>query len=199
MNWKGIVGKVFSPDDFIAYCDEVTMDRGFHPRFVALHNTGVPTLAQWKRHAMADHLRALQHFYRDMQHWSAGPHLFVDHQHIGVFTPLDCPGVHSPSWNAIAWGVEMAGDYATEAFDADVKRNAVVALAALCRLGHLDPRGIRLHKEDPRTTHNCPGKHVVKADIIAAVIAEVERQEAPCGEHSPAQALPDTGALIAAE
>jgi uncharacterized protein YgiM (DUF1202 family) len=43
-------------------------------------------------------------------------------------------------------------------------------------------RGLHFHKEDPETTHkSCPGKNVVKSDLIKAVQAEIERRHG--GEH----------------
>src|SRR5260370_20380121 len=91
---------------------------------------------------------------------SAGRHLFVDNHLIWAFTPLTTPGVHSPSWNGISWGVEMVGDYATEDFDqglgAAVAANAVKALATLHMLIGLAPTTPKLHKEDTATTHRSP-------------------------------------------
>ena len=80
-------------------------------------------------------MQNLQHYYRDTQHWSAGPHLFIADDLIWVFTPLDTPGVHSPSWNAISWGVELVGDYTTEELSPGVQGNATQGLAALYLLG----------------------------------------------------------------
>jgi hypothetical protein len=46
----------------------------------------------------------------------------------------------------------------------------------LCRKFGWDPaKVIKLHKEDPKTDHNCPGKNVSKADVIARVAAEMTR------------------------
>ena len=189
-HWTPIVNKAFSPQDFPAYCAGVHL-RDWHPDMIVLHNTGIPSLARWRTHTMEQHMLALQHFYRDQQKWSAGPHLFIDDKQIGVFTPLDHHGVHSPSWNHRAWGVEMAGDYENEAFDPHVRANTISAIAALCRLGHIKPGSLTicLHKEDPRTTHDCPGKHVDKADILMAVAGEVERQLVGGGEHELSRTL----------
>jgi hypothetical protein len=76
-----------------------------------------------------------------------------------VFTPLNLSGVHSPSWNKVALGVEMLGDYQTEAFDSGrgraVHDNAVAAIATLSAVLAIDPETMRLHREDPETTHKC--------------------------------------------
>lgn len=170
--WKGIIGLNFSADDFDSYCHSLQWT-AWRPSFVVLHNTAVPSLAQRPNGLTRQHILNLESFYRDTQKWSAGPHLFVDDRQIWVFTPLTVSGVHSPSWNKNALGVEMLGDYATEKFDSGrglaVRNNAVAAIASLSAVLGLDPDTMRLHKEDPNTTHKCPGKNVNKARFIQAV------------------------------
>jgi hypothetical protein len=130
-------------------------------------------------------MKALQHFYRDIQGWSAGPHLFVADDLIWAFTPLNTPGVHSPSWNAISWGVELVGDYSVEQLTPALQENEVTALATLHASIGLDPNGLRLHKEDPKTTHKgCPGSNIVKADVIQWIIDRMAATHA--GDHIPA-------------
>ena len=116
--------------------------------------------------------------------WSGGPHLFVDAEGIWVFNPLDLVGVHSPSFNANSWGVEMLGDFGSESFSdglgLQIHANAVRAVAALLRrLGATDATALlHLHKEDHATNHDCPGKNVNKA----AFIAELNKQLAGAEE-----------------
>jgi hypothetical protein len=126
-------------------------------------------------------MKNLESFYRDTQHWSAGPHLFVADDLIWAFPPLTTSGVHSPSWNSMSWGVEMVGDYNVEPFEAAVRGNALSVLATLHALLGLDPHTLRFHKEDPKTTHDCPGKNVSKVDIIQGVIDALAEEHA--GEH----------------
>src|SRR5882724_2828263 len=185
-NWKGIVGQGFTPDAFARYVDTIGFDT-WRPQFVVLHNTAVPKLADWHSVSGAVRMRGLESYYRDAQHWSAGPHLFVADDLIWVFTPLNVSGVHSPSWNSIAWGVEMVGDYEVELFNADVRNNAVNALAVLPAALGLDPNTLCLHKEDPLTTHNCPGKNVDKSDMITALSSALTALEP--GDHVPGGAL----------
>jgi hypothetical protein len=147
-----------------------------------LHNTQIPTLAQWHSESGKARMNGFVEYYRDEQGWSAGPHLFVADDVIWVFTPLSTPGVHAPSWNRVAWGVELVGDYDNEAMPDALRENAVSALAALHVLGNLDPATLKLHKEDPLTTHkSCPGQAVDKAQFIASVAALMRSNEA--GEH----------------
>ena len=170
--WKGIVGEAFSAKDFDAYCHTLQWT-AWRPSFIALHNTASPSLAQRPNGLTKQHIKNLEAFYRDKQGWKAGPHLFVDDRQIWVFTPLTVSGVHSPSWNKIALGIEMLGNFETEAFDSGrglkVRKNAVAAMATLCAILGLDPNGMRLHREDPATTHACPGKNVRKLEVIQEV------------------------------
>jgi hypothetical protein len=170
--WKGIVGRSFAPEGFAAYLKTLSWD-DWQPQFIVLHNTGEPTLAQRPEGLTYQHILGLQSYYRDEQGWSGGPHLFVDDRQIWVFTPLTVPGVHSPSWNSLALGVEMLGDYDSEEFDsgrgAQVRDNAVAAIAILSAALGLDPETMRLHREDPKTDHHCPGDNVDKEAFIQAV------------------------------
>src|SRR5207248_8943060 len=171
-SWKGIVGRSFSPPEFDAYCHTLQWV-AWRPSFIVLHNTAAPSLAQRPNGLTEQHIRDLEAFYRDAQKWSAGPHLFVDDKQIWVFTPLTESGVHSPSWNKIALGIEMLGDYETEEFNhgrgLQVRNNAVAAIATLTAVLGLDPQTMRIHREDPATTHACPGRNVRKLEVIQQV------------------------------
>ena len=171
-DWKGIVGKSFTPDDFDSYCHTLQWT-AWRPSFIVLHNTGVPSLAQRPKGLSKQNILSLESFYRDTQKWKAGPHLFIDDLQIWVFTPLTVSGTHSPSWNKLALGVEMLGDFEREAFGSGrglkVRKNAVAVLATLCAVLGIDNHTMRLHREDPLTTHACPGKNVRKLEIIQEV------------------------------
>ena len=181
--WKGIVGQGFTPDQFDQYVTTVIFGV-WRPQFVVLHNTQTPKLAEWHKVSGPQRMKGLESFYKNVQKWSAGPHLFVADDLIWAFTPLNVPGVHSPSWNAISWGVEMVGDYATEPFADAVRGNVIRALAALHALVGLDPHTLKLHKEDPLTTHICPGANVNKLDVINGVLQQMAAGNP--GEHPPA-------------
>jgi hypothetical protein len=166
VKWKGIVGQRFTPGEFHHYLTGLTFD-AWKPKFIVVHNTQIPTLAQW---AGRSSIVGLENYYRDNQKWSGGPHLFIEPGGIWVFTPLTVPGVHSPSWNNVAWGVEIVGDFDHETFGDDQKQNVLEALASMhARMGWLEPN-IRLHKEDPKTTHTgCPGRNIVKVELEAGI------------------------------
>jgi N-acetylmuramoyl-L-alanine amidase CwlA len=177
--WKPIVGLSFQPDEFANYCNTLHFTT-WRPSFIVLHNTYNPDLASRPNGLTKQNILDLEVYYRDIMKWSAGPHLFVDDHQIWVFTPLTTSGVHSPSWNNVSWGVEMLGDYNKEAFDSGrglaVQNNAVAALRILySTLGiEVTDKTLRLHKEDPLTTHkNCPGKNVIKKEVINKVKSSI--------------------------
>src|SRR5579863_7457842 len=176
--WKCIVGKGFTAPDFQQYVAAIHLE-AWRPQFVVVHNTQHPTLSEWRQKPGEEHLQDLQTYYRDQMHWSAGPHLFVADDLIWVFTSLTTPGVHSPSWNAISWGVEIVGDYDLEPFTDATRENVVTALACLHERAGLDPQTLRIHKEDLKTTHTyCPGKNIVKTDLIGWVMQRLDMKSA---------------------
>jgi hypothetical protein len=182
--WKGIVGRSFTPEAFDDYCHTLQWN-AWRPTFIVLHNTAIPSLAQRPNGLTQQHIKNLEAFYRDTQKWKAGPHLFVDDKQIWVFTPLTVSGTHSPSWNKVALGVEMLGDYETEPFDSGrglaVRKNTVAALATLSAILGIDCNTMRIHREDPGTTHACPGKNVRKLEVIGEVHDLILERHA--GEH----------------
>lgn len=191
MAWKPIVGLSFAAAEFDNYCHGLKWD-SWRPQFITLHNTAVPSLAQRPNGFTKKHINNLVGFYRDQQGWSAGPHLFIDDKQIWVFTPLTMSGVHSPSWNKIALGFEMLGDYNSEDFNsgrgAAVRDNAVAAVATVSAVLGLNPKEMKLHREDPATSHKgCPGETVDKDDFIDRVKALMMARHQ--GEHVEEGAL----------
>lgn len=166
MTWKGTVGQRFTPIGFAAYLKTLTFD-DWKPEFIVIHNTQVPTLAKWRGQKSID---SLVEYYRDDVKWSGGPHLFIDDDGIWVFTPLTVPGVHSPSFNAKSWGVEIVGDFDKEIFYDSQKALVTCALHAMhARMGWTDTK-IKLHKDDPETEHDyCPGKGIRREELESHV------------------------------
>jgi hypothetical protein len=171
----------FTAAEFKDYCATLTWAQGWRPKFVTLHNTAEPNLKQWShfglgKEAGAKRVHNLNSYYRSL-HWHSGPHIFVAPDLIWVACDLQQDGVHASCYNRTSLGVEMVGDYATEAFDsgdgAKVRDNAVAAVAALYRALRLSPTTLRFHKECVRDHHNCPGARVDKSDFIARVKAAV--------------------------
>jgi len=183
--WKGVVARAFDSTGFEQYAQGISLT-DWRPRFLVLHNTAIPTFANWHNVSGQRRMNAFVRYYRDEQGWSAGPHLFVADDFIWVFTPLTTPGVHSPSWNWISWGVEVVGEYNTEQLAGAVLDNAISALATLHEIGGLNPATLRLHKEDPLTTHtDCPGSGIDKQSIIDRVSSTLAARVG--GEHLPSR------------
>jgi hypothetical protein len=170
-----IVNRFFRANDGLKlYLSSLNLT-DWKPEFVVLHNTGAPTLAQRPQGFLPQHMINLAEYYSGLG-WHAGPHFFCDQNGIWAFSRADRPGVHSPSWNEISWGVEMLGDYDSEDFasgpGALVAENAVFLLAALSQRAGLDSHTMRLHRWDPKTSHkDCPGGHVSAGAVIGRVHA----------------------------
>lgn len=179
-SWRGTVGLGLTAGNVKGYLHGLSLST-WRPSIVVLHNTGAPRLDQWhsdpktgKVYDPKQRLRNLASYYQGLG-WQGGPHAFVADDLVWLFNPLWKRGTHSPSWNSFSWGVEMVGDYATEDFasgpGAKVRDNAVALVAALFGWIGVEPteKTLRLHKEDPGTTHDCPGKHVSKDDFLSRV------------------------------
>ena len=197
-----IVGKFVDVNGFAAHVASLKFGL-WRPNFVVVHNTSAPTLADyrdWRAHpdkhgswTPEGWAHNLASYYSGLG-WTAGPHAFVCPDGILLFTPLTQRGTHSPSWNFISWGIETVGEFESEPFDNGSRDNLIACLGILHHSAGLDPadykigvRGLHFHKEDVRTTHRtCPGRHIVKADLVTAV-ADYMRQLGP-GDHPPAVA-----------
>lgn len=166
-----IVGRSFSPEAFAAYVKGLGLAPSF-AQFCVRHNTGSPTLAQRPEGLTAQHIQNLKSYYEGLG-WHAGPHLFIDDRQIWVFSPLDRPGVHSPSWNDVSFGIEQLGDFGPEDYNSGrglaVQKNAIAAFAVLSHAAGIDSHSMRDHREDVNTTHkDCPGAtcHSGKAQFM---------------------------------
>lgn len=179
-----IVGRKFSATEFSDYIAHLPLE-SWKPTRVVLHNTANPSLKSRPNGLTNQHIQDLHYYYQfqapvksGKKGWSGGPHLFVDQLGIWVFNPLDRKGTHSPSFNANGWGVEMLGDYETEAFDTGdglkVQENALGAVAGMFRrlgIAKLTETNFKFHYEDLKTDHACPGKNVKKSVVLPAIQA----------------------------
>lgn len=170
MTWTPIIGKAFPIPQLKIYIEG--LDFNWKPSLIVWHNTGLPTITQWEKTAETDikknlipgttRINNLVSFFRDQQGWPSGPHFFVWKDVVWVFTPPNKKGTHSPSWNGIAIGIEMIADFSKEDDDSGtgllIKNNSIALTAMLCEKLNLNPEtAIKLHKEDKKTTHDCPG------------------------------------------
>ena len=172
----------FDKAGFQAYVENVVAKKlTWRPSMIVLHNTASPTFAQFYKNGSKSisgpqRVKNMWVSY-ERQGWSGGPHLVITDREILLGNPLWLRGVHSPSWNAVSWGIEMAGNYQVETFPPALDDLATHAIACLFSvLGKMPTNDtFKFHREDPRTTHRtCPGKNVgTKAQWIKDVGARM--------------------------
>jgi len=165
-------------------------------KFITLHNTSAPSLALWAHNRNSYSANQLvinmEESWRKLG-WHTGPHYLVTPEaDTPVFELSDpsAPGVHASCFNSRSIGIEMVGEYNLEDFNsgpgAAVRDIAVLLLAALHNKLGLTPlpyayneHGLHFHKDCVQDHHDCPGKNVVRADLIALVQAKMEALKAP--------------------
>jgi len=178
------VGKRFTPSQFKKYLDDTDLSGSFKPKFVTLHHTASPSLAQRPQGFTEQHLKNLRHYYENQLGWSGAPHLFIDDREDGiiVFQRLDKRGVHAVSFNRNSWGIEMLGYFDVEAFDkgrgAKVRDLTIEAIALMNKKIGASPDSLKFHRDDPYTSKSCPGRLVLKPDVIERV-AKLMKEPAP--------------------
>ena len=175
----------FTEEAFAVYVknkvyDELHRAKHWHPSLIVLHNTYIPSIAMRPSGFSKQDMVDLDRYYGE-KGWTAGPAAFVDQNGIWVFSGFLKPGVHSPSWNSISWGIEQLGDFDHDPYKsgdgAKIRSHVVAMLAILSIAGDipLDSETLRLHKEDKHTTHDhCPGSACKKDDVLAEVEAQRE-------------------------
>lgn len=171
--WTPIDGRVLTVDEVRAdIAGKVFND--WKPSGGTLHNTATPSLGRAEQFSIQHWSDMWVGFFKQ-KGWSGGPHYFCfPRNKVLCFTPITHRGVHSPSWNGTKFGVEMVADFDREDDDAglglEVKQAAVAVFAALYAKLGLDPEGIKMHYEDPATTHACPGRDLKKDEFIHDVM-----------------------------
>jgi hypothetical protein len=175
----------------------------WRPAFPTLHNTGVPSLAQWIRMGATPQERwgaSLNRYYTGLG-WHAGPHFVVCPDYVWMLSDPSQPGVSVSCWNAKTVGIEMVGNYEiggdefASGLGANVRDNAIQVLALLANsFGwsdlaefNLGERGLHFHRECVRDHHLCPGSRVDKQDILERVTKARSSADAvpPTAEHRP--------------
>lgn len=164
------VGRVWTVNSFADYLN--TLDKPAWCRAVTLHHTGSPSLADRPRGLLIQHMHNLQYFYQNEKGWSGGPHLFVDEDEVFGMCDLRSKGVHAVSFNSLAIGIEVLGNYDVEdPLSGRGLRCWTMAAAAVKAL--LDWLGlpateetILFHRDDPATMKKCPGSKVSKQWIV---------------------------------
>jgi hypothetical protein len=164
--WPGFDGTIYTRDQFAAHV--AGLEIGAYAKFIVMHATGSPTLAQWEAYPEPQRLINLESYYESSLHWQHGPHLFIGPRDICGFSDLRVRGTHCSCWNFVSIGIETAGDWDTEDFTggdgAAVIDNFAFAAAALHnKLGirpdgfALGVRGLHFHRECAADGHfDCP-------------------------------------------
>lgn len=200
--WQNFDGRPYSRDQFVQMVNNIPPARLRWCKFITVHNTAGPTIAQWLSSVATPQQRIinLESYYENTLHWHSGPHGFIPPSADVVmygFTNLDTQGVHASCFNRNSIGLEMVGDFDREEFQSGpgalVRDNAVFVLAVLHLKMGLRPdayeygvSGIHFHRECARDNHACPGRKVDKAWLVAAVLKKMEELRNPL----PAQPTP---------
>ena len=169
----------YTPNEFRTLLAGLKFDKGWRPSFPTLHNTGVPSLAQWLAMGATPQERwgaSLNAYYKGLG-WHSGVHLVCCPDYIWNLCDLEADGVSVSCWNHLTLGIEMVGNYELGGDDfetgegAKVRDNAVFVLAALCeKFGWDIADTLHFHRECVHDHHACPGSRVAKPDIIQRVI-----------------------------
>lgn len=170
-----------------AHIDQIEL-RPWRASAICIHNTGAPDLKSWLGYPVDKRLQNIKAYYEGPpNNWHSGPHFFVDPIHIIPFTPMNQKGTHSPSFNGTHIGIECVGNYDKDDDDVgpglDMKRNMIALVGMLCERIGINPAKLAMHKDDPSTTHDCPGKDLYedRQKIIQAVLEWMGHG----GEHQP--------------
>lgn len=182
------VGLIWTTDSLAEYL--TTIEKPYWCKGVTLHHTAAPSLAQRPKGFLINHIKNLQHFYQNDKKWSAGPHLFIDEDQVFGMCDLRKTGVHAVSFNSLAIGIEVLGDYDSE--DSLSGRGlscwttAAAATRALLGWLNLDVTEdtVLFHRDDPTTKKTCPGKKVEK-NWVLDLIAKTDEPGATVDAHKP--------------
>lgn len=177
-------------EGFKAWLDKQPLFPGL--RLIALHNSDAPDIAQTEATpgGFDARQRNIAPGYKQ-KGWRGGPtfNVYPDGTIRGG-TPWGKYGVHSPSWNDYGIGIEMMASFKAGHDDDDfgkglVEKNAACEMiAAILRHQHLpvSTAVVKLHKQDPATTHPCPGPDIEYDDVMRRVQIAYDAMGTP-GEH----------------
>lgn len=166
--------------------------------FLVVHNTGAPFMLASV--GGQQRMKNLENYYRNEKRWRGGPPLFcMGDGLVYPGSPIHIQSVHSPSWNKTSIGSEAEGDFdGTHSPDAGPGK-IVWDTMAWCFAEQLDwfsfpadDKHVKLHREDVRTTHACPGKLITKPWFIKKIL---EAQGLPIPT-IPTKPLPTKAVLV---
>ncbi len=175
MTWRGgFSGLGFTRDEFKKWL--ANSPKPSWVQFMVSHNTAAPYIKPPVK--PSTRIQNLGAYYKNLG-WSTGPNIIVILDKVYIGTPWGYPGTNSPGFNGKGLGVEVEGDYRTGHHDPKTGDGLVawntaawVFAETLAWLGlPVDGTHLKLHKEDPKTTHDCPGNLVTKDWLLGKVKA----------------------------
>jgi len=178
---QGLLKQSYTLDQFEAYLEAEVKPKltGWRPRMIVDHNTGKMVWPGFD--VRGNKITPAQRIENMSVDWAArgftgGPHLLISPDGmINTVWPLWLRGTHSPSWNAVSWGIEHVGDFSVEQLTPEARAASLGAKKALFKLLGIeaDQGSYKFHLEDPKTTHKqCPGKNFgTKASWLGALNA----------------------------
>ena len=184
--YKDYDGTTFNRASFLNHLNSINPKDLSWLKYLILHNTGAPDIAQ-QRATRGGESQRMKNAKPHYEKWRGGPHYWVfESGLIGKGSPLPSTGVHSPSWNSTSMGVEMVANFAPKKDDpygagAIIVDTTAWLFAQVLNKTGLPIESIKLHKEDPRTTHDCPGSRIVKSEFLTKVkgYMDAKAPEAP--------------------
>lgn len=191
--------------DFLSALDKIVFT-SWRPLFVTMHHTGGPSLKTWEGYSKrtnpisdAQWMTNLASYYGNEMKWSAGPHFFFTPRNFCILSLPTKRGVHAVSFNAMSWGVECVGDFDSETFTPELANRYAEGLACLHLAAGLQPedykfqvRGLHFHRDDPKTSKTCPGKHVSKEQMVRLI--KMKMTELAPGAHDDDDPVPPVNA-----
>lgn len=193
--WAEFDGKPYTREKFVAMVKAIPIEKLRWVKYLTVHNTALPTIAQWVGPVpAAQRIINLQRFYEKERGWRSGPHGFIPPSKDIVmwgFTPFHVKGVHASCFNGASLGFEMVGDFDREDFNsglgAVVRDNTIFVLAVLYRKLGLRPddfehgvQGLHFHIDCGRDNHACPGSKVRagREAFVQAILRQMDALEA---------------------
>lgn len=166
------VGLVWTPDSLKTYLADKKPLPGI--KAICLHHTASPSLANRPKGFTIQHIHNIKEFYQE-KGWDRGPHFFTDEDQIFGMTPPTEAGIHAVSFNRMALGIEVLGDYDTENHNVGRgyecwRTTAACTKVLLDWLGlPVNAKTVLFHREDPKTSKTCPGTKVLKNWVLGMI------------------------------
>lgn len=150
----GIDGRLLNAEQFRAHVQATDLSWA---RRVVMHHTAIPTKAQWAQAGWEKRKANMWAYYHDTLGWDAGPHLFISDEGIGLFWPLNRPGIGVVGHNADTIHIEVVGDYSKEMPTGPTLVYAILTAAVLLDKLGTGIDGLTYHRAlQPGTA--CPGE-----------------------------------------